>query len=45
MDDFVMSQIEMNSIHNNYQGSKIELTSETGITLKIDDEECILKLK
>ena len=39
MDDFVMSQIEMDSIHKYYKASKVELTSDTGLILKIDDYE------
>ena len=39
MDDFVMSQIEMDSIHKYYKGSKIEITTDAPFMLKVDDME------
>ena len=39
MDDFVMSQIEMDSIHKYYKGSYIDITTDIPFILKIDDME------
>ena len=44
MDEFVMSEIEMNSTHKNFKASKIELTSDSNISLKMDDLDSKINL-
>ena len=38
-DEFVMSQIEMDSIHKYYKGSKVEIITDHTFSLKVDDME------